>query len=145
MARKTPQEKGENFEKLIEHLLKQTGKHGVKRNVHIIKKTRKNGKIRFQIDIVYGLIFKNYVECKYHSNSLVSLSEVSKFYSVLEMLNQKRGEMYTNTDYVPRAREYARKHNIKLYDYDSIKKLYLKTQPFFKRHFVKDINIEKLL
>ena len=145
---KTKQE-GDKFEIFIEKLLKKLHKPFVKRDIHKKKKTRKNGNIYSQIDLVYGVLTKTYVECKYRSNSNVDLSEVTKFYGVLE-LSHKKGEIYTNQYFVPRAKEWAKHHKNKLtlYDRDDIIKLYYKSQPLIKKIFTKkkkDIDLEKII
>ncbi|KAF2070458.1 hypothetical protein CYY_008223 [Polysphondylium violaceum] len=73
----------------------------IKRNV-ILKD--KNGNIS-EIDIVYGFIFKKYIECKCYTSQPVPLKDVAKFKEVLLMNNisPHQGLFFTTSTYVPRA------------------------------------------
>ncbi len=88
-----------------------------------------------QIDIEYDTIFgRRYVECKYRSNGrMVSLEEIAKFAAVLEIIGERtsKGEFVTNTDYTGRAKSYAARKGIRLYDLHDVKRMEEKTSPHF--------------
>src|SRR5690606_34135698 len=88
------------FERRVVRLFKRLGKWNVKHDVTLIDK---NGN-RSQIDIVYGLFFKTYVECKNYTNP-VPLKDVAKFKEVLIMngISPRRGLFITSSTFVPRA------------------------------------------
>jgi hypothetical protein len=59
-----------------------------------------------EIDVVYGLFWKRYIECKTYSSKLVPLSDVAKFKEVLQLnkIPIERGIVITTGDYAPRCR-----------------------------------------
>ncbi|MBD3209278.1 restriction endonuclease [Candidatus Woesearchaeota archaeon] len=106
-------------------LYDQLGKLNVQHNITKQKRTRK-GKARSQFDIVYGIIAKKYVECKYHGNGAnVTFDDVSTFAAKLQLnnLSPRQGVMVTNTDYETRAKVYAHNTGIRLIDRQELIKL----------------------
>ncbi|KAM9955896.1 hypothetical protein ACTFIW_002104 [Dictyostelium discoideum] len=98
---KENKKKGMNFEDRVARMLERKLCFNVQRNV-ILKDKHNN---RSEIDIVYGIFFKTYVECKCYDNSPVPLEDVAKFKEVLSLnnINIKRGLFFTSSVYVPRA------------------------------------------
>ena len=94
------QDRGLAFEKEVERLFRRLGHFRVKRNVTL---RDSHGNLS-QIDLVYGLWRRVYVECKNYSGP-VPLKDVAKFSSVLELngIPLSRGLFVTNSTYVPRA------------------------------------------
>src|SRR5690348_17268905 len=74
MKDRTTKYRGDQLEKRVERLYKRLGKFNVKRNLVI---TDKFGNIS-QIDVVYGMFFRTYIECKNYSGP-VPLEDVAKF------------------------------------------------------------------
>ncbi len=113
------QKRGKRLEDIIESLLKRT-KFRVKRN-----RILKYKKTYSEIDFIYGLIRKKYVECKEYKNRSVPLRDISKFYGVLSMMGikGKKGEFYTNSKYTKRAKYFAEEHKLKIYNGRDLEKL----------------------
>ncbi|KAK5580693.1 hypothetical protein RB653_000717 [Dictyostelium firmibasis] len=93
--------KGMKFEERIEKMFEGRLCFNIKRNV-ILKD--KNGNTS-EIDIVYGIFFKKYIECKCYDHSPVPLKDVAKFKEVLSLnnINIANGMFITSNYYVPRA------------------------------------------
>lgn len=72
---------GRNFEDRVAQYFRTSLKFNVKKNV--VLRDRFGNKS--EIDIVYGIFFKRYVECKAYSNKIVPLHDVAKFKEVLLM------------------------------------------------------------
>ncbi|EGG16371.1 putative transmembrane protein [Cavenderia fasciculata] len=108
-------EKGMRFEERVATMLSNRLEANIKRNVTLIDK-RGN---RSEIDIVYGIFFKTYVECKDYSVP-VPLKDVAKFKEVLRLNNIGigRGLFIASGDYVPRAKFV----DIKLLDGDQLRR-----------------------
>ena len=117
---------GYKLEKFVEQLYKEMGYLNVKRN-NIIRK----GNETYQIDLSYIRIENNLpkkimVEIKYKDNGRkIELQEVSKFYSVLELIghNSKNSEFITNSYFTERASLYAKRKGIKMIDGAHLKEL----------------------
>ncbi|KYQ89206.1 putative transmembrane protein [Tieghemostelium lacteum] len=97
------QKAGKELENLVENMFKKRLMLNVKTNVRL---KDKNGDYS-EIDVVYGLFLKTYVECKNYSNQPVPLKDVAKFKEVLILngIHPHRGLFITTSDYVPRARK----------------------------------------
>jgi hypothetical protein len=93
-------QKGDRLEKRVVNLYKKLGKWNVKHDVTLVDKFGN----RSQIDVVYGLFFKKYIECKNYSGS-VPLEMVAKFKEVLTLngIPLRRGIFITTSTYTPRA------------------------------------------
>ena len=93
-------QKGDRLEKRIVNLYKKLGKWNVKHDVTLIDKFGNKS----QIDVVYGLFFKRYIECKNYSDA-VPLEMVAKFKEVLNLnkIPLRRGIFITTSTYTPRA------------------------------------------
>jgi len=93
--------KGDLLEKRVERLFKRLWKLNVKRDVTV---TDKFGN-KSQIDVMYGLFFKTFIECKNYTGHLVPLEDVAKFKEVLHLndIPLNRGIFVTTSGYVPRA------------------------------------------
>lgn len=72
---------GHKFEERVARHFKTAGKFNVKQSVIL---TDRFGD-KSEIDVVYGLFFKRYIECKTYSSKLVPLSDVAKFKEVLQL------------------------------------------------------------
>lgn len=96
----TTKQIGDQLEKRVMNILKMEGRWNIRNSVHI---KDKNGNLS-EIDIVYGLFNKKYVECKNYSNS-IELDKVAKFKEVLRLnkVNPKKGLFVTTSTYSPRA------------------------------------------
>ncbi len=118
-------ELGRKFEIWTYNLLNDLGYNNLRHNVVLKRKKPVTGNTIYQIDITAGIVRKTYFECKYKTNSNVSLEEMAKFAGVLELLNisSSRGIMVTNQDYVERAKQYANAHKIKLWNKSYLEKL----------------------
>jgi len=81
--KKTSKQYGDALELRVQRMYKRMGKWNVKRDVHLYDKFGNES----QIDVVYGLFFKTYVECKNYSSKPVPLSDVAKFKEVLALNN----------------------------------------------------------
>ncbi len=134
------------FEKVVAETYKALGKRRVKHNVLLFHKT-KDGLVKNQFDVVFGLLRKYYVECKYKTDGVVTFNEVAVFAGKLELAGvpYKRGIVVTNTDYDLRAREYARKIGLSLVNGADFESLRLKAVPFFKRLYRKPAPLEELI
>lgn len=118
-------DRGAAFEKWVEKLYDELGKLNVRRDVRKLKGT-KHGDVRSQFDVVYGLVSKTYVECKYHEeDGKVPLQDVSTFAAKLKLhgIPTRKGVMVTNTEYDTRARAYACKKGITLVDRDRLARM----------------------
>ncbi|KAN0012532.1 hypothetical protein ACTFIU_007839 [Dictyostelium citrinum] len=93
--------KGMDFEDRVVKMLERRLCFNIQRNV-ILKDKHNN---RSEIDIVYGIFFKKYIECKCYDNSPVPLEDVAKFKEVLTLnnINIRNGLFFTSSVYVPRA------------------------------------------
>lgn len=94
--------KGIKFEKKLSKLFQDLGKNNVKHNITL---KDKHGNIS-QIDLVYGIFFKNYIECKfYHKDHSVPLEDVAKFKQVLILnnINPSKGIFITTSYFTPRC------------------------------------------
>ncbi|EGC30287.1 hypothetical protein DICPUDRAFT_83762 [Dictyostelium purpureum] len=109
--------KGMRFEERVERMLNKRLCFNVKKNV-ILKDG--HGNIS-EIDLMYGIFFKTYVECKCYDSTPVPLKDVAKFKEVLALNNisSRRGLFITNNTYVPRAVTIG----IKTIDGDQLKKM----------------------
>ncbi|KAN0048151.1 hypothetical protein ACTA71_002546 [Dictyostelium dimigraforme] len=115
--------KGMDFEGRVVKMLESRLCFNIKRNV-VLKDKHNN---RSEIDIVYGIFFKRYIECKCYDNSPVPLEDVAKFKEVLSLNNIsiRRGLFFTSSIYVPRAT----KIGIQTIDGDQLRKMELRS-PF---------------
>lgn len=108
-------QKGIVFEKWVSRLYDELGKINVKHNINVTKKGALS-----QIDIRYGIVKKQYVECKYHQrfSTKVGFEEVAKFASVLEIncIKKSQGTVVTNTQFDYRTQVFAQKTGITLID-----------------------------
>lgn len=99
----TAKELGDALEMRVERLFRKLGKLSVRRDVKLVDG---HGNAS-QIDIVYGMLWPTYVECKNYQTSgkSVPLSDVAKFKEVLTLngIPLHRGLFITTTGYVPRA------------------------------------------
>ncbi len=96
----TAKEKGDRLEWRVVNLYKKLGKWNVKHDVTL---KDKNGNTS-QIDVVYGLLYRKYVECKNYSGP-VPLEMVAKFKEVLQLngISPRRGVFITTSTYAPRS------------------------------------------
>ncbi len=110
-------QRGIQFEKWITKLYDDLGKINVQHNITIIHQYQ-GKKAKSQFDIVYGLIIKKYIECKYHheNTAKVNYQEVSAFAGKLYMIgeNYRKGIIITNREFEERAQLYAKKIGIQL-------------------------------
>lgn len=83
---------GHDFEKRVAAYFRKAGKWNVRQNVVYVDHYGNKS----EIDIVYGFIFKHYVECKTYSSKPVPLSDVAKFKEVL-LLNRLPLDRYVPT------------------------------------------------
>jgi restriction endonuclease Mrr len=116
---------GSGLENVVAEIYRDLGYKNVEQNI-ALSKTVNGEKINAQIDITYGSAFiKKYVECKSHSEKCVSLQDVAKFCSVLELFGipTSRGEMITDSYFDTRAIKYAESKRISLVDGKGLKKL----------------------
>lgn len=92
--------KGTRLEMRVISLLKTIGKFNVQHSVTLID----GHGHRSEIDIIYGYLFKTYIECKNYSGP-VPLEAVAKFKEVLALngVPAHRGVFVTNSYYTPRA------------------------------------------
>ncbi|MBU0665956.1 MAG: restriction endonuclease [Nanoarchaeota archaeon] len=140
------QEKGFVFEKFIVEMLKDLGKKNIQHNQQKKKKRIFGEDLRFQIDITYGVFRKHYVECKYKEKNNVGLEDVAKFRSVLEIMEipYNRGLMVTNKYYTERAKYYAKKNHIKLYNRNDLMSWCWKRKKFVEKIIgTKKFDLEK--
>lgn len=135
---------GYRFEHYVMQLYKDLDKRRLRHDVTLDVSRKKH---RVQIDIIYRrFLMDHYVECKYRKDEKkVDLSEVAKFYAVLELLevSPRRGEMITNSYYTKRAREYANNKSIKLYDLDDMIKMEKERTSILERFLKGDLDIEQ--
>lgn len=113
------QKRGNKLEDIVEILLKE--KHfKVKRNQIV-----KYDSTYSEIDFIYGIIRKKYVECKEYKRKNVPLKDITKFYGVLSIMGikSKRGEFYTNSDYTKRAKYFAREHKLRIYNGNDLEEI----------------------
>eukprot|EP01102_Stenamoeba_stenopodia_P020269 TRINITY_DN7836_c0_g1_i1.p1 TRINITY_DN7836_c0_g1~~TRINITY_DN7836_c0_g1_i1.p1 ORF type:complete len:189 (+),score=36.01 TRINITY_DN7836_c0_g1_i1:33-599(+) len=99
---RTTKEAGDALEMRVESLYRRLGKWNVKRNITL---RDPYGNLS-QIDVVYGVIFKRYIECKnYSKDHIVPLADVAKFKEVLLLngISPRKGIFITTSTYVPRA------------------------------------------
>lgn len=130
---------GRAFERYVAELYHEHKKAVVKMNELEFRK-HLNGRVRSEFDIKY----KNrlipylplgekiptfggwhYVECKFHKdykNKRIGFDKIAKFSSSLLLMDnpQKKGEMITNTWYIPKVESFAEKVGIKLIDRDDL-------------------------
>ena len=98
----TSKQLGDALEDRVVTMFRNLGKWRVRKDVKLYDS---HGNLS-QIDVVYGLLFPTYVECKnYASGKTVSLADVAKFKSVLQLngIAPSRGLFVTTSSYVPRA------------------------------------------
>jgi hypothetical protein len=98
----TTKDIGDALEERVAALLRAEGRWRVRRDVRL---TDRHGNLS-QIDVAYGWLAPTYVECKnYTSGKAVSLGDVAKFSSVLQLngVPLSRGLFVTSSTYVPRA------------------------------------------
>lgn len=129
---------GYKFEVWVEQLYRDIGRPNVQRNVYY--KSR-----NCRIDIMYGWIFRHYVECKYSSNGAITEEAVSKFKADLDLMraSPKKGEMVTNRGYTPKARQIAKMYGIKLYDGKALQQMDRRRQSIFGRMFGRKESLEE--
>ena len=127
---------GYKFEVWVEQLYRDLGKPNVQRNVRY-----KN----CQVDVIYGWIFRHYVECKYSGNGAITEEEVAKFKSDLDLIgaSPKKGEMVTNKGYTPKARRIAKMYGIRLYDGKALQQMDRRRQGIFGRIFGRRESLEE--
>jgi len=115
-VQETAKEKGDRLEYRVVKLYKRLGKWNVQHDVTL---KDKYGNIS-QIDVIYGLLFRKYVECKNYAEP-VALEKVAKFKEVLLLngISPRRGVFITTSTYVPRARTIG----IKTIDGDQLKRI----------------------
>lgn len=77
----SPQLRGQLLENRVYNLLKKAGKRNIRKNVLV---RDSNGNLS-EIDIMFGYLFPQYVECKAYESS-VGLEQVAKFKEVLNLL-----------------------------------------------------------
>ena len=108
--------RGDRLEKRVVTLLKRLGRLNVQRSVVVVDI---HGN-RSEIDVMYGFVFKTYVECKNYTGP-VPLEQVAKFKEVLALngIPARRGIFITNSYYVPRAKHIG----IKCIDGEELAKL----------------------
>jgi hypothetical protein len=125
----------QQFEAWIAQLASDFGHTNVKRNVTY--RRRINGEeTRYEIDVEYGRFWwKRHIECKYRTDRNVTLKEVSKFKSVLDLLSipNRKGILATNTTYTTRARIYGEHNNIMMLDHDRLIQLDAQRQHWWNR------------
>ena len=99
----TSKELGDVLELRVARIARLLGYRNIRRNVLLIDK---NGN-KSEVDVVFGLFFPIYVECKNYSKSgtSVGLEEVAKWRMVLELNNipLRRGLFITTSSFSPRA------------------------------------------
>lgn len=98
----TTKQKGDALEIQVERILRREGRWRVRRNVEL----RDSHGNRSQIDVMYGLFRRRYVECKnYSSEHKVPLDDVAKFKEVLRLngISPSRGLFVTTSGFTPRA------------------------------------------
>jgi hypothetical protein len=124
MVKKTPNYLGKKFEEFVANIYFDLGKNNIKRNVRLYKRKKK---IYSEFDIVYGILFKTYIECKYHStiSSKVSAQEVSFFAEKLRLHNidTSSGIIVTNTYLSERSRFICKKNRITYIEREELQKL----------------------
>jgi len=93
--------KGTRLEMRVVRLFQRLGKYNVQRSVVVVDQ---HGN-RSEIDVMYGFVFKTYVECKNYSGP-VPLEAVAKFKAVLSLngIPPSRGIFITSSYFVPRAK-----------------------------------------
>lgn len=111
-----------------------------------LQKETKEGTMRAQIDLTYGLLRQNLVECKYHSSGFVSFQEVSKFSLTLEQFGyaQQRGVIVTNTDFSIRSKNLIRRRKLKSMSGNDLMILYIKSLKRSDRKKFKKNNVKTL-
>jgi hypothetical protein len=72
---------GHKFEERVANHFRNAGHWNVRQSVIL---TDRFGD-KSEIDVVYGLFWKRYIECKTYSSKLVPLSDVAKFKEVLQL------------------------------------------------------------
>lgn len=98
----TSKQKGDALEMQVERILRREGHWRVRRNIEL----RDSHGNRSQIDVMYGLLRRRYVECKnYASDNKVPLDDVAKFKEVLRLngISPSRGLFVTTSSFTPRA------------------------------------------
>jgi hypothetical protein len=112
--------KGKEFELRVKRIYQNLGKFNVK---HDVKLYDKNGN-ESQIDVVYGLFFKTYIECKNYSKT-IKVDPVSKFMSVLQInrIPLHRGIFITSSDYVDRIKDNSQVFKIKIINGEELNQL----------------------
>jgi hypothetical protein len=99
----TSKELGDVLELRVARIARLLGYRNIRRNILLIDK---NGN-KSEVDVVFGLFFPIYVECKNYSKSgtSVGLEEVAKWRMVLELNNipLRRGLFITTSSFSPRA------------------------------------------
>lgn len=72
---------GHKFEQRVADHFRRSGRFNVRQSVIL---TDRYGD-KSEIDVMYGLFWKRYIECKTYSSKLVPLSDVAKFKEVLQL------------------------------------------------------------
>jgi len=125
---------GKLFEKYIAQIFIDLDKFNVKNNV-ILKIKNKNNVLRSEFDIIYGLIFKKYIECKFKSDldDKVSAKEVGFFAEKLKLHNKYSGSgiIITNSYLTNRAKAIGLMNNIKIIEREDLEKLDYERMNFF--------------
>lgn len=138
-----PYENGRAFELYVADLYRDIGRREVAHDVHI---TIAKG-VRVQIDIMYqGWFRKQYIECKYTSNTAIALDDIAKFSAQLTLLqaSPKQGTIITNATFDARVCMYAKQIGLQLIDSTGLEHLEKKRVPFFKRFVNKQCTIAPL-
>ncbi len=112
---------GRKFESFVYNIFYDLDKYALKKNV-ILKKQG----FRSEFDIIYGILRKTYVECKYKSKGyFVTNEEVSVFAKKLDIhkINNSQGIMITNAYLTKKAKVICKQSKIKLIERESLEKL----------------------
>lgn len=112
---------GKKFESFVYNIFYGLSKPALKKNVILKKKD-----FRSEFDIIYGIIRKTYVECKYKSiDYFVTNKEVSVFAKKLDLhkINNSHGIIITNTYLTKKAKIICKQSNIQFIERQELKRL----------------------
>jgi hypothetical protein len=125
--------KGGALEIYAEHLFRDQGKIGVRRNIlyeqtplfrNPLKKERQGVKIVAQIDVEYwDLTGKTIVECKHYPGGQVGLEEVVEFYARGRIVDHEHSLMITTGTYAESSKRMGKKLGIRLVDKEGLEKM----------------------
>ena len=116
--------KGSGLENFVAELYKDLGYINVRQDVRFSKS--RGAPIEAQIDLTYNYLgVTRYVECKFHKNRNVTLDEMSRFYTVLQLLNIQPylGEIVTNKNFDPRCINLSKSSGIKIINGEDLSRL----------------------